>query len=71
MFQLPSHIAGLTLQHRHSDGSWGDLERVQHDVAAHDPERDWANGELYVCSTCQEEVRVKPAPGTPRDGDAR
>ena len=50
----------LQLEHRHNDGSWGELEPrpSHHDPAAHDPERDWASGTIYVCRTCDEEVRV-------------
>ena len=51
--------ATLMIEHRHNDGSWGKLERTHHDVAAHDPERDWAKGRiLYSCTTCDEQVRV-------------
>jgi hypothetical protein len=50
----------LRLQHRHSDGTWGSLERREHsDVADHDPEREWATGEVYACTTCDEEVHVQ------------
>ena len=50
----------LGLQHRHSDGSWSPLEpRSSHDPADHDPEREWASGTIYVCPTCDEQVRVK------------
>jgi hypothetical protein len=50
----------LRLQHRHSDGTWGALEprASHHDSAAHDPERDWATGTIYACTTCDEEVHV-------------
>lgn len=49
----------LRLEHRHSDGSWGELKRSHHEVADHDPERDWAKGgAIYVCTTCDEQVRV-------------
>ncbi len=59
----------LRMQHRHSDGAWGTLQPrpMHHDAADHDPERDWENGRLYVCTTCDEEVRVAPADGGPRD----
>ena len=60
----------LRIQHRHSDGTWGQLEpRSHHDGADHDPERDWAAGAtIYVCKTCDEEVMVEPLddPGDPR-----
>ena len=55
-------IAELTLRvkHRHEDGSWGTLEPSpsHHDPAAHDPERDWGTGTLYICKACGEEVIV-------------
>jgi hypothetical protein len=50
----------LSFQHRHGDGSLGRFERVasDHDVADHDPERDWGKGTLYRCTTCDEEIVV-------------
>ena len=50
----------LRMQHRHNDGTWSTLERRpdHHDAADHDPERDWARGQVYVCTTCDEEVRI-------------
>jgi hypothetical protein len=49
----------LRLEHRHSDGSWGKFERAHHDAADHDPERSWVKGEaIYMCTTCDEVVRV-------------
>ena len=52
-------LSSMNLQHRHSDGSWGSLEpRSHHDAADHDQEREWATGTIYVCSTCDEQVRV-------------
>ncbi|MFL5675589.1 MAG: hypothetical protein ACJ779_11320 [Chloroflexota bacterium] len=60
----------LRIQHRHSDGTWGQLEpRSHHDSADHDPERGWSSGAtIYVCKTCDEEVMVEPLddPGNPR-----
>ena len=48
------------MQHRHGDGSWATLEPrpVHHDATEHDPERGWEDGRLYVCTTCDEEVRI-------------
>ena len=36
----------IRLDHRHTDGTWGTLERRQehHDPSAHDPEAGWARG---------------------------
>jgi len=49
----------LRLEHHHSDGTWGRFERTHHEVADHDPERDWAKGEIiYSCTSCDELVRV-------------
>ncbi len=59
----------LRVQHRHSDGTWGSLEPREHlDVADHDPERDWASGTIYVCTTCDEQVHVETVedPNDPR-----
>ena len=55
MFQLSGAEFALRLEHRHEDGSWARLEPrpSHHDPAEHDPERDWANGRIYVCSTLQ------------------
>lgn len=65
----PTRIASMALlvQHRHRDGSWGTLEPrpAHHDPADHDPERHWGEGELYVCTRCDEQVRVGPADQPP------
>jgi hypothetical protein len=58
----------IRLEHQHSDGTWGALKRVHHDPADHDPERDWARGEVYECTTCDELVRVSPAGDEPAGG---
>ena len=63
MFQLASRFSGLVVEHRHSDGSWGQLEQAHLDAADHDPEREWGNHALFVCTTCDEEVRL----GLPAD----
>ena len=43
----------LSFQHRHDDGSFGTFEpeRSPHSSADHDPERDWASGTIYKCTT--------------------
>jgi len=34
-----------------------------HDAAGSDPEREWDRGHVYICTTCEERVRViGPAP---------
>ncbi len=55
----------LRMQHRHDDGSWGTLEPrpAHHSPTEHDPERDWAAGTVYACTTCDELVRVAPSEG--------
>ena len=46
----------LRIQHRHTDGTWGDLEPSDehHDPAEHDPEQEWGTGTLYLCKACGE-----------------
>ncbi len=61
MFQLPSRFVELQIEHRHEDGSWASLERAHHDPASHDPERQWKEGALFQCTTCDEHVRVAVA----------
>ena len=59
----------LRLEHRHSDGTWGRFQRVHHDPAGLDPERDWAKGKiLYSCTSCDELVRVDD-PSEPRGSE--
>ena len=50
----------LHLRHRHGDGTWSDLEPRPDDPAAHDPEREWGSGTLYVCRNCDDQVFVQP-----------
>jgi hypothetical protein len=59
MFQLQAE-ANLRLRHLHDDGTWGMLTPTptHHDPADHDPERDWARGRIYACTTCDEQVMV-------------
>ena len=62
MFQVLAR--GLTIEHRHSDGSWAELEPEgpPHDAAEHDAERQWLKGRIYRCSRCSEEIRVTVEP---------
>ncbi len=69
MFVLPSRFTELILEHRHEDGSWATLEQSHHDAADHDPEREWRNDGIFVCSTCDEQVRVS-VPSDDEAGDA-
>jgi hypothetical protein len=48
----------LLLEHRHNDGSWSRMERVEHDSADHDAERSWLRRMIFRCTTCDEEVSV-------------
>jgi hypothetical protein len=50
----------LHLEHRHRDGSWGHFEPRSEDHSPPDPERDWANGQIYSCTSCDELLRVTP-----------
>jgi hypothetical protein len=50
---------GLGLEHRHSDGAWRLEARSHHSPSDHDPERDWASGTIYKCTTCDEEIIVE------------
>jgi hypothetical protein len=52
---------GFHFQHRHSDGTIGEFEPVHshHDAADHDPERAWATGTIYRCTSCDEEIAVE------------
>ena len=58
MFQASGRMAEMQIQHRHNDGAWSPLAPAHPDPTAHDPERDWVNGAVYVCESCGEEVRV-------------
>lgn len=50
----------LRLMHRHTDGSWADLdaESAHNDPAHHDPERDWGRAQIFRCRTCAEVLTV-------------
>jgi hypothetical protein len=65
MDQARVREAMMRLEHRHSDGSWNRLEpRPQHhDSTEHDPERDWADGQVYACPVCDELVIVRKPTG--------
>ena len=57
-----ARIAELNLrfEHRHSDGTVGSFEPSppHHSPSDHDPERDWASGTIYKCTSCDEEIVV-------------
>jgi hypothetical protein len=49
------------VEHQHSDGTWSTLRPEStdpHDAAGSDPEREWDRGHVFVCTSCQERVRV-------------
>ena len=48
----------LILHHRHDDGSWAQMERVEHDSAEYDAERTWMRRAIFRCTTCDEQVMV-------------
>jgi hypothetical protein len=68
MFQVQGRLLELQLQHRHSDGSWGEMEAAHNDPASNDPERAWDNGEIYICKACGDQVRVSHAADEPYSG---
>jgi hypothetical protein len=57
----------LRLTHRHSDGSWSELEPRPHDAAERDPEQRWGASQLYVCRRCDEQVLVETSGDSPSD----
>jgi hypothetical protein len=65
MFQLGQLAGrGLSVEHRHSDGTWSRMELgpEHHDPAQHDPEAGWQHGRVFICRACEEEVRIASAP---------
>jgi hypothetical protein len=58
----------LLLEHRHSDGSWTPMKRVDPDSTNHDAERSWLHRTIFRCSTCDEEVSVSTN-GDEEDGE--
>ena len=58
-----ARVADLNIrfQHRHTDGTLGSFEPEpsHHSPTDHDPERDWASGTIYKCTTCDEEIIVE------------
>ena len=57
----------LHLTHRHSDGSWSELEPRPVDPAERDPEQHWGASQLFVCKACDEQVRVEVSGDSPDD----
>jgi hypothetical protein len=56
------------LEHRHGDGSWGQMTEVRshHDPADHDVERAWARRRIFKCGGCEETATIVPG----EEGDA-
>jgi hypothetical protein len=71
MFYGQPSAALFRVEHQHNDGTWSTLQPADHephDSAEYDPERDWDRGHVYVCTSCQERVRVLgPRPGPPTE----
>ncbi len=53
------------LQHRHGDGSWGTFVPEPHSPSEVDPERRWANGRIYACTSCPDKVIIAPVDDEP------
>jgi hypothetical protein len=58
------------LEHHHGGDSWHDMYEVSeaHDSAESDPERQWARGRIFRCSTCEDEIRVSGTDPAPIEG---
>ena len=58
------------IEHRHRDGSWGEMieDRAHHAPADHDPERGWARGaRIFRCTSCEDDVTLlPPGEGSPQ-----
>jgi hypothetical protein len=50
----------LRIEHRHHDGTWGEMREVRshHDSADHDPERSWGIRRIFRCTTCPESLTI-------------
>jgi hypothetical protein len=65
-----SAIELARLQHHHGGNEWHDMEEVSvsHDSAGSDPERSWARGRIFRCTSCEDEVLLIPHDATPVEG---
>ena len=63
MFDPLAAQALRSMEHRHGDGSWSRMEPSHDDPAWHDPETGWKNGVIYICPTCDEQIRVMQPEG--------
>jgi hypothetical protein len=51
----------VKLMHRHGDDDWVPMTELEHDPAAHDPERAWLHGaRLFKCTRCDDIVVATP-----------
>ena len=60
------------IEHRHKDGSWGEMveSRTHHDAADHDPERGWSRHRIFRCTSCVESATLIPGEeGSPAKTD--
>ena len=60
MFQSGAFELNNRLKHGHGNNEWHDMVEVTpaHDAAEGDPERSWAGGRVFRCSTCEAEIRI-------------
>ena len=64
MFQYGIVAGDVRIEHQHADGSWATMEpRDPHAPAENDPEREWERGRVYVCTVCQEAIRIAEPEG--------
>jgi hypothetical protein len=58
------------LEHHHGGGDWHEMVEVSpgHDSASGDPERNWAHGRIFRCTSCEDEVQVIAADPSPVEG---
>jgi hypothetical protein len=52
----------LRIEHRHDDGTWGEMRehRGHHAPSDHDPERGWNLRRIFRCTSCSESLTVVP-----------
>jgi len=55
------------IDHRHADGSWGEMveDRTHHSPADHDPERAWSRFRIFRCTSCDASVAIANESGVP------
>jgi len=51
------------IEHRHKDGSWGEMveDRAHHAPSDHDPERGWGLRRIFRCTSCDESATLIPS----------